>query len=134
MPRTGPILPAMMTSVRLPSVRSTPVSLPWTLRSNPPTSPNKTIGTTVALSPPLSGTPAADANPKHAEFIRDSPLEWYADGPINDVFADWDDEQGLTTWAGVRVRVRTETGRMGRIPHGIPACELLLVACPLYLL
>ena len=34
---------------------------------------------------------AADANPKHAEFIRDSPLEWYADGPINDVFSqtDW---------------------------------------------
>ena len=95
MPRTGPTLPAMMTSVRLSSVRSTPVSLPWTLRSTPPTSPNKTIGTTVALSPPLSGTPAADANPKHAEFIRDSPLEWYADGPINDVFADWDDEQGL---------------------------------------
>ena len=37
----------------------------------------------------------ADANPKHAEFIVDSPLEWYADGPIDDVMAEWDDECAL---------------------------------------
>ena len=37
----------------------------------------------------------ADANPKHAEFIQDSPLAWYADGPIDDVMADWEDEEGL---------------------------------------
>lgn len=42
-----------------------------------------------------TGEYSTNANPKHAEFIVDSPLEWYADGPIDDVMAEWDDECAL---------------------------------------
>ena len=37
----------------------------------------------------------ADANPKHAEFILDSPLGWYADGPIDESVSQWEDEGGF---------------------------------------
>ena len=58
------------------------------------------------LNPPLLGSfedsssesvraEVADANPKHAEFIVDSPLEWYADGPIDDAMMESDHAGGL---------------------------------------
>ena len=38
----------------------------------------------------------ADANPKHADFILDSPLAWYADGPVNDAMDEqWSDDGEL---------------------------------------
>jgi hypothetical protein len=33
----------------------------------------------------------AEANPNHAEFIRDHPLEWYADGDVDDIMDEWGD-------------------------------------------
>ena len=74
----------------------------------------------------------ADANPNHAEFIRDHPLEWYADGDFDNIMDEWGDgfvdpyggEGGGEEWVGEETR---STGQSG-VCEGVISCVSPL--CP----